>query len=120
MSIDKYQGYLKPHVDTIIEAHRRGMSRFEIACLLDGQGVQSYNVEAGATDREYNASSMVASIGFVLEKAGLTRRHVAKVKPISPSRRRLRPIDLDDGTERDRWHVWGPIEQYHEFRLVRS
>lgn len=128
-----YNGYLSAHVEIILQQGREGVPGRKIASQLFASGVRSLRFqEASAKTKplawwdqrallhDHEIEVLAQSVRNVLDKAGLLRPLIPNdtsvaIRKRAERRLRTRPLDLGDDGQRDRWHIWGCIEQYREF-----
>jgi len=77
-----YAGYLAPHLDLIIEGHKRGFPIRRIAELLYAAGARAQTSDARprVLSREQHVANLQAMVAYVLVRLGLrtrrSRRHL--------------------------------------------
>jgi hypothetical protein len=126
MTAISYNGYLSPHVDMILQRRRDGASTKSIGEELYELGARSASFR-WATDRGETTwistlrvdeiERLTAVVRNILDKAGLLTpvRTFSAFDAKAARRLRNRPLDLGDDNLRDRWHIWGLLDQYQEF-----
>jgi hypothetical protein len=89
-----YAGHLAPHLDLIIDGHRRGLSIRDIAEALYAAGARAETSDPGQLrqlSQAHHVVNLAAMVAYVLTRCGLRKRR---------SRRQLtaRPRAAEDGT----------------------
>jgi hypothetical protein len=77
MSMSRYTGYLRQHVDCIVEMYGRGFSTGEIAQALYANGVRADTTDPNPKyrmTRAHHVKNLRLMVLFVLQRLGLRTR----------------------------------------------